>query len=357
MPADRRVGVAAPSASTVEPLADLEAARDVWNRLARGSDNIFSTWEWAEVWWRHFGAGRSLALSCVRDEHGRPLAVLPLYQEARRGVRLTRLVGHGVADQLGPVCAPSDLAPAREALGRAGGDVVLAERLSGEIDWAPLEGRVMRAEASPVIANPGEGGWEAYLRARSANFRQQVRRRGRRLSVALGIRFRIAQERARLAADMDALIGLHAARWGSASSAFSGRRAAFHREFAAAALERGWLRLWLAEAEGGAVAAWYGFRFGGVEYFYQSGRDPAWAAECVGGGLLEHSIREAFADGVREYRLLRGDERYKQRYATETRQLVTIVVPHTGRGRAVVAAARLLAAAPQGRMLLQRAAG
>jgi CelD/BcsL family acetyltransferase involved in cellulose biosynthesis len=341
----------------VQPLAGLEAARDVWSRLAPDTDNVFSTWEWAEVWWRHFGSGRSLALSCVRDGQGRPVAILPLYRETRGGVRLMRLVGHGVADQLGPVCAPSDLAPAREALGRADGDVVLAERLSGEIDWAPLAGRVLRSEASPVIANPGEGGWEVYLRARSANFRQQVRRRGRRLSRALAIRFRLVQDPARLTADMDALIALHVARWGSASSAFSGRRAPFHREFAAAALERGWLRLWLAEAEAGPVAAWYGFRFGGVEYFYQSGRDPAWDAERVGAGLLEHSIREAFTDGMREYRLLRGDERYKQRYATETRQLVTIVMPHTGRGRAVVAAARLLAAAPQGRGLLQRAAG
>jgi hypothetical protein len=96
---------------------------------------------------------------------------------------------------------------------------------------------------------------EDYLRARSANFRQQVRRRARRLSGALGVRFRLTQDRDRLAADMDALIGLHAARWGSQSRAFNGLRKSFHHELAATALERGWLRLWLAEADGGPAAA------------------------------------------------------------------------------------------------------
>jgi hypothetical protein len=105
------------------------------------------------------------------------------------------------------------------------------------------------------------------------------------------------------------------------------------------------------------VAAWYGFRFGDVEYFYQSGRDPAWDRLRVGAGLLEHSIREAFADGMREYRLLRGDEPYKLRYATETRRVVTTALARTPLAHGFVGVTRALATVSPGRALVRRAAG
>jgi CelD/BcsL family acetyltransferase involved in cellulose biosynthesis len=232
--------------------------------------------------------------------------------------------------------------------------VFVAERLPDDRDWAlVLDGRKLHEEPSPIVDLVSEGGWESYLSARSSNFRQQVRRRGRRLTGSLGVNFRLADDPARLGADFDALMALHAARWGSASAAVAGQRAAFHREFAAVALERGWLRLWLAEAEGQPIAAWYGFRFAGVESYYQSGRDPSWDKFAIGAGVLEHTLREAFADGMREYRLLRGGEEYKRRYATSWGTVDTVATARGGVGRAVIAAAATAATRPRGRRLLK----
>ena len=91
---------------------------------------------------------------------------------------------------------------------------------------------------------------------------------------------------------------------------------AFHRAFAAIALDRGWLRLRFLELDGRAVGALYDLRFGGVEYSYQAGRRPEVAEYSVGTLLLLHSIREAFEDGLREFRLLRGAEAYKWRFTS-----------------------------------------
>ena len=44
-----------------------EALRPEWTRLALQSRNLFSTWEWASTWWRHFGRGRELLLTPVPD--------------------------------------------------------------------------------------------------------------------------------------------------------------------------------------------------------------------------------------------------------------------------------------------------
>jgi len=90
------------------------------------------------------------------------------------------------------------------------------------------------------------------------------------------------------------------------------------------------------ELDGTPVAAWYGFRFAGNEFAYQSGRDPALDGRSVGFVLMVHSMREALHDGMREYRFLRGGEPYKRRFANEDRQLETI-----GMSRGLVGAAAL----------------
>ena len=343
----------------IESLGDARSLGMRWAELARAGRNISSTWEWTSVWWHHFGSGRSLALRSVRDAGGRPVALLPLTQERRGPLRIVRFAGHGVADELGPVCAPEDRVSATAALRDAadGADVLIAERLRS--DWPPrlLGGRILSEDESPVISLAAEGDWEAYLGARSANFRQQDRRRERKLQRGLDVRFRLANDPERLDADFDSLLALHRARWGAQSSAFSGARESFHREFSAVALSQGWLRLWLAEADGVPVAAWYGFRFAGVESYYQSGRDPRWDRHAVGAGILEHSIREAFADGVHEYRLLRGDEGYKRRYASSPQTVVTVALAASAPGRALVAGVEMLAVRPRGRRLVSRLAG
>lgn len=330
-------------------------ARVPWTSLAERSDNVFSSWEWADVWWRHFGKDRSLRISVV-SRGAKPLAILPTHTEQRRGLHVSRFVGHGVADQLGPVCDPGYASVAMSDLVGALSprEVLLAERMLHDRDGAHgVRGHVVRDEASPVIDLAREGSWESYLSSRSRHFRRHVGHRARRLQRGLGLTFRLVQDRDRLPADFDALVALHNARWGARSMAFRGAREAFHREFAACALERGWLRLWIAEAEGMPAAAWYGFRFADVEYYYQAGRDAQWDRFSIGAGIVEHSIREAFADGMREYRFLRGGEAYKARYATGENRLRTVVAARGKIGRGAVAAVHLLAGSAIGRRVLR----
>jgi len=142
--------------------------------------------------------------------------------------------------------------------------------------------------------------------------------------------------------DLEALFARHAALGGAESRAFSPQRAAFHQDFAARALDRGWLRVGVAEAGGTPVAAWYGFRFAGIDSYYQAGRDPSWDRAGIGVGILEHTIRDAFEAGMREYRLLRGAESYKSRYATRDEVLPTVMVGRGLTGRLVIASARRL---------------
>ena len=128
----------------LEPLADLDTAREPWQALGEAGGNVFGTWEWGSSWWRHFGRGRRLALAACRRPDGTAAGVLPLYEARRAPMRLLRFVGHGPADQLGPVCAAEDRPAVGEALTRA-----LAGRRTC---WRKFELRVAR-NSSQVSAS------------------------------------------------------------------------------------------------------------------------------------------------------------------------------------------------------------
>ncbi|HEX3212298.1 MAG TPA: GNAT family N-acetyltransferase, partial [Actinomycetota bacterium] len=297
-----------------------------WTALAAAGGNPFGTHEWASCWWRHHGGDRRPLVVAGRAADGRLVTVLPLYLWATRPLRILRFIGHGAGDQLGPVHAPGDreaaAALARQALAGPGWDVFVGEQLPARALWSDLLGaRVIRREGSPVLAAP-DGGWPAYLAGRSANFRQQLGRRERNLARRHQVGLRLVQDPEELPAAMDTLFALHRLRWGDDSGFLP--REAFHREFAAVALERGWLRLWLLELDGRPAAAWYGLRLGGVEHYYQSGRDPAFDNLSAALVLLAHTIRSAFEDGVGEYRFGRGQDPYKYRFTGHDPGLETI---------------------------------
>jgi CelD/BcsL family acetyltransferase involved in cellulose biosynthesis len=339
----------------LEPLGGLDAAREHWDGLAGRAEHVFATWEWHDAWWRHFGAGRPLLVTLCRDAEGRPFAILPLYLASRRPLRVLRFIGHGPSDQLGPVCSPAD-----RALGARGlrvaldqlpvrWDVFLADQLPGSGWSTPLRGSVLTRDGSPVLPFHGRS-WDEILAGSSRNFREQVRRRERKLAREHALGFRLVSEESELDDGVGTLFDLHAARWGGegAEAFLGGGLRAFHRDFARVALRRRWLRLWIMDVDGRPAAAWYGFRFGGAESYYQAGRDPAWDRYSVGFVLLSHSIREAIASGAREYRFLRGAESYKGRFASEDQGLETVGVANGLPGRAALRAVRTALSLPPG---------
>jgi CelD/BcsL family acetyltransferase involved in cellulose biosynthesis len=329
----------------VETVSALEPLRQEWTELARCSQSVFKTWEWLSTWWDHFGRHRQLLVTAVRSD-GRLIGILPLYRWRTRPLRILRFLGHEVGDELGPICAPADQPLMARALGRvlseSSWDLLLAEQLPADEPWgAELGGRVLAREGDPVLRFSAEG-WEGFLRERSANFREQVRRRPRKLAREHEVRYRLVDGSQGLESELDVLFRLHAARWAATPSALLANEG-FHRSVARLAARRGWLRLWVLEIDGQAAAALYGFRFAGVESYYQAGRDPRWDRYHVGFVLLAHAIQQAAQDSVAEYRLLRGDEPYKYRFANADPGLETVGVvrgPVTGVGLLLLSALR-----------------
>jgi len=349
-----RAGLTGPKRVTVDderagalelrPLCLLEGANTDWNELAEQAGNIFGTPEWATTWWRHFGAGRRLLATECRSREGRLVAVLPLYLWRGKPLRVVRLVGHHAGDQLGPVCLARDRRAVAEALAAVladcDADIFVGEQMACAEGWGGLlSAKTLVREGSPILRLE-EPDWEAFLASCSRNLRSQIRTRERKLMRTHEVRYRMTASRSELEADLDTLFALHRLRWQGQPTSFMTAES-FHREFAACALERGWLRLWFLEIDSVPRAAWYGFRFGGVESFYQGGRDRSWDPYSTGFLVLVHSIREALADRMSEYRFLRGEEEYKYRFASSDPGLETIGLTRGLTSRAALGAALL----------------
>ncbi len=116
---------------------------------------------------------------------------------------------------------------------------------------------------------------------------------------------------------------------------------AFHSDFAAVALERGWLRLWILEVDGAPIAAWYGWRLGSRYAYYNSGFDPGRSDLRPGLVLIAGVIRSALEEGAEEFDFLLGDESYKFRFAEDSRTVHNATVARTWHPALVATAAEV----------------
>ena len=317
--------------------------------MAEAAGNAFITPEWrdaaVEVYEtdgsgtaKEDGRGTTSFVAVWRDGDGELRLVLPLIATRSTGVEMIRMPGFQVGDLFGPATDLDDPAGALAGIAAAvhqrfpaavwmfdNADPAFRDAVAG----SPALAR-FRAIGDTTVPLPhirfGDEGWQGFLARRSRNFRSQIGRRRRNLERDHEISFRLTTEARRVATDLDTVLDLHLKRWqqrgGSGAITPLSRR--FHHRFAAAAFERGWLRLWILEIDGRPAAGWYGWRLGDVYSYYQAGFDPRFEDRAVGTVMLAHTIEQAASEGAAVYDLLLGDEDYKARFANGERQVVTV---------------------------------
>lgn len=312
-----------------------------WDALAAQSANIFATREWLGTWERHEPSEDEVVLITTRRADGSVAALLPLRVHRRRPTVL-RPLGPWPPPEGPLICAGEDYDwavrdAARQLVSRGGWDTLEFDAVPVDQSWREVL-RVVRVSSSPnhVIELQGRS-WEELLAASSRNFRSQYSKRTRRLERKYDVRVRRADDPVRLGADVDAFLRLHWLRWKERINVLTPARREFLQEFAASALERDWLALWLLELDGTTVAANLNFRFAGREVFFMAGSDPAFAEDRVGFALTFHAIREAATAGIREFHFLRGDEQHKTRLPSVNRPVEHIVASRTVLGDATLA--------------------
>lgn len=325
----------------------LERLGPEWQALlARSSsDRLFSTFEWLHTWWQHLGAGRRLCVRTVR-RGGELVAIAPFVfraatTTAHPAFGCIELLGAGdVGSDYGDLVVARDCeAECLEALAEhlaSEHHVFAFRRLRDESCLLATLCRRLGQQRFTLEARPDElspyvrfesRSFEGYLATLSHGHRHAYRRYRRVLARKHEVAFDTVRSEAERGPALASFLALHAARWqarGDAGAFARPELLAFHEAMSALALRRGWLRLQLLRLDGRAVAAVYGFRYGDVFYYYQTGFDPAFAADSVGLVACGLSIENAMAEGAAEFDFLHGTEDYKRRWAPAARRLVRL---------------------------------
>ena len=317
-------------------LGDIDSLAPAWDELLvrEGQGAPFRSYAWVSAWLRHAAPDVEPQVLVAR-EHGRIVALLPLYAEPTTlGGRRLRIAGDGTAgsDYVGIVAAEGDEARSAPAFAQH-----LAEQAFSElyVDGlaeddpfvialaAALHGTVERRYDCPYVRLAGD--FDAYLHALPEGTGAQWSRRRRWLERRPGYAIECLRTPAELARGLDILFELHEARWHEATEALGEERLLrFHRDALGGLTALGFAAIDLLHVEGQPRAALYGFQHGDRFAFYQAGRDPAWQRRAVGTVLLGDAIRRAFAGGLREFDFLHGDEAYKARWANGRRGTVAV---------------------------------
>ena len=137
------------------------------------------------------------------------------------------------------------------------------------------------------------------------------------------------------------LMDLHNRRMGNRSAVFaSPARREFHLLAARRMAQAGLARVYRLVADGVDAGLQYDLVLGDRIFFYQSGIQPD-SGRSPGLTVLGQAIGAAAEEGFREFDLLRGDEPYKQRFATHVRTNVRLRVVRLTPRVALHAGARL----------------
>lgn len=317
--------------SVISDADGLRALAPDWDRLVLAAErpSPFLLHDWITVWWRHFGAGATLAVvTATRDSVLVGLA--PMFIRRHRGLLVCSFLGHqpALGDLL--VTRGDDGSIGRALLARLSqlrfdylnvfgsppGGVL--SRLCSEGDLT-----VLRRVEAPVLRMPD--GWEAaYASHISPKKRSLHRRRMRQLAELGRVNWTTARTPEEVVRELDHAFEIHARRWqGRPDGSTFGMRGGheFHREAARALAVKDTVRILMLRIDGRPVAFHYWFLLGTTMYVHRLAFDPELARFSPGQVTLLQAIANASSEGARRVEFLEGDERYKVELADELEPL------------------------------------
>ncbi len=306
-----------------------------WDALvANGHPASPFLWSW---WLTHVTEGEAVALT-LHDQQGL-VGGLALQRDRVAGVERLRLPGTGglEPDHFDVVARDGrhrDVTSALATWLRAGDRLVDLDGVAESSALRRAMGR--RAVVTPVDLAPYAilpATFEEYLAGRRGQTRSTVARSRKRLEKE-GVRHQVVDSSAPVdlrTEALDALARLHDGRWGEAS-ALRDRWAVLAPALRAGLEADGAVIHLLRHPEEGIIAVEADLLVAGRVCFYQAGRltDHRWrgSGSVLKAAVIEHAI----AAGRNEYDLLRGDEPYKEEWATSRRPLFRVSTGYGPRG-------------------------
>jgi len=320
--------------------------KDRWNDcLVQSLDNnIFSTWEWLSIWWKHFGEGKKLVILLVEGEK-EILAIAPfVYSEHS-------FLGVGNLKKISFVGSPeSDYNSFILKEKKVKSVELIFDYLNKHIDWDYLELedipensatmdllRMMplkkqykhweerQSTLCPFLTVPNS--MDVLMEGLSKNMRQNLRRYSRKLEREYRVELKNYDEIGSVEEAMETFFQLHQKRWESRGELGAFNKPLvrnFHIDIAKCFAEKGWLRLYFLTVNDKPISTYYSFEYNQKVYYYLGGWDPDYSRYMIGSLFMMYDIEKCIQRGLKEYDLMRGIEPYKTRWTTKARKNINV---------------------------------
>lgn len=326
-------------------LEALEPHRAGWDELVVANRRPYSAPAWTLSWWRHAAPeGALLRVVVALDDEG-VAGVAPFYAERRRGLWTYRPLAGVNTARIEPLARPGSEGEAARALAAAlagadpAPDVIRFEGVPDDSPWPGLlrsewpRGRpwlhVERPIKAPAVTLDAPS-FDDWMKSKSSNFRQQMRRSRRALEKA-GAVFRMATEPDELERDVESFKRLHLSRWEwrGGSHAISDGVDRMLVDAGRELAPEGRFLLQSIDVDGQTIASHLYVTAGGETTFWLGGFDEAYASQRPSLVALVDAVAVSFERGESRFDLGPGDQPYKYRLADAEERLIwgTLVLP------------------------------
>lgn len=335
--------------TTVHKIENLEDKRIIhtWNRLneSAGSPHIHLTFEWISLWWKYFKKDRELTLFAAVDDN-RVVALAPLCtRNVGRGMskfRILEFLGTGLSDRGDFLWEPCRKDALNDILGHIHAQKDKWDRISlrGFPDWSgsalTLETEAKRLgwrlfsadrEGSPYLKIDGD--WEAYFKRRSKNLRNDTRRRRNRLADFGNPHIKLLNSPKEIVSVLDKVIKIGIQNPLKRHLFIHPAVRPFLVEMLTLFHDKDWLRFWIMESDGELMSYIMGFFYNKTFYYWNLGYDPQFISCSPGRLLLIDVLKNCFNEKILEFDFMRGEEKYKQNWATGVRHNVKLEIYHS----------------------------
>jgi CelD/BcsL family acetyltransferase involved in cellulose biosynthesis len=330
----------------VKECNEFQSLRHRWNDFLNVSldNNVFSTWEWLSIWWKHFGKGKQLIILFVEDEN-EILTIAPfVYSEhsflGLGKIRKISFVGSPESDYNSFILKEKKVKSVE----------LIFDYLSKRFDWNYLELKdvpensatmdllrmmplkkqykhweTRQSSACPYVSLPNS--MDIFLKGLSHSMRQNLRKYSRKLQKKYRVELKNYDEQGSVKEAMETFFRLHQIRWKSKGELGAFNKPIirnFHIDVAKCFAERGWLKLNFLTVNDEPIAARYGFEYNQKVYSYLSGWNPMYSHYRVGNLAIMYDVQNSIQKGLKEYDLMRGAETYKGLWTMKARKNLEI---------------------------------
>ena len=347
----------------IETSLQFAELRESWNALLdeSGISSPFLTWEWMFCWWISYGEKDRNNSLCVvlAYEEDEVVGILPGYIKKQKvfGCPVSTFLFLGSeyesSDYLDVIRKDTDDVDIISGLFQT---LIKEKKIDRVALYNILEDQSIldatdkfakQIQAQTIVKPyaicpylPIDCDWDSFVNGLSKNQRYNLRRRTRKLLNEFQAQISMLEDPGELETAVDELFQLHEDRFKTKQGQSIFRadlRKDFHKIISHCFLEKDILRLFRLSVDDKTIASLYCYEFANKLFYFQFGMDPAWAKHSPGVVIMGQGIKYAIDKELDLFDFMRGEEDYKFKWTDKIRNMVTVDLAVTQKGKQMLA--------------------